>query len=294
MIKMDDNKKTGLVLEGGAYRGMFTCGILDVFMREGITFDGMIGVSAGAAFGCNFKSRQLGRALRYNTRLCHDWRYSGLRSLITTGDIFGGEFCYHYVPAHIDVFDIEAYDNNPMPMWVVCMDVDTGQPVYQRCDKAGDEYFEWLRASASMPMVSNVVEVGGHRMLDGGMVDSIPVVKMEQMGFGRNVVVLTQPRGFVKQPNKLMPLVRLVMRKYPRVIEAMKNRHLGYNATLEHVRRQEQAGNVFAIYPDHKLPIGHIEHDPDVMRRVYEMGVAKAEQLLPSLRKWLAREPSQR
>ncbi|MCQ2289313.1 MAG: patatin family protein [Muribaculaceae bacterium] len=283
--------KTGLVLEGGSYRGMFTCGILDVFLREGITFDGMMGVSAGVAFGCNFKSRQLGRAIRYNTKLCHDWRYSGLRSLIKTGDIFGGEFCYHYVPRHIDVFDFEAYDSNPMPMWAVCMDVETGQPVYHRCDKAGDECFEWIRASASMPMVSRVVEVGGYRLLDGGMVDSIPLVKMEQLGHERNVVILTQPDGYVKKPNKLMPLVRVVMRKYPHVVNAMQNRHVGYNQALEYVKKQQAAGNVFAIYPDEPLNIGHVEHDPDEMRRVYDLGVAKAEQLLPSLRAWLAGEP---
>lgn len=281
--------KTGLVLEGGALRGMFTCGILDVFMREGIELDGMIGVSAGAAFGCNYKSRQQGRALRYNTRYCNDWRYCSMRSLIKTGDLFGGEFCYHYLPANLDHFDMDVYDANPMPMWVVCMDVDTGEAVYHRCDTAGDECFEWIRASASMPMVSRVVSVGGHNMLDGGMVDSIPLVKMEQMGFERNVVILTQPRGFVKKPNKMMPLVRVVMRKYPRVIEAMKKRHIGYNETLEHLSRQEEAGKVFAIFPDEKLPIGHVEKDPEVLREVYNIGVAKAEQLLPALREWMGR-----
>lgn len=285
--------KTGLVLEGGALRGMFTVGILDVFMREGLTFDGMIGVSAGAAFGCNFKSRQQGRAIRYNTRYCGDWRYCSLRSLIKTGDLFGGEFCYHYLPAHLDHFDMATYDSNPMPMWVVCMDVETGEPVYHRCDKAGDECFEWIRASASMPMVSKVVEVGGHRLLDGGMVDSIPLARMEQLGHERNVVILTQPRGFVKKPNKMMPLVRMVMRKYPHVVRAMKHRHIGYNESLAHVQRQESAGNAFVIYPDEKLPIGHVEKNPDVLRRVYDLGVAKAEQILPQLQEWIAMAPHQ-
>ncbi len=268
-------------------RGMFTCGILDVFMREGITFDGMMGVSAGAAFGCNFKSRQMGRAIRYNTQYCRDWRYCSVRSLITTGDIFGGEFCYHYLPEHLDIFDAEAFDANPMPMWVVCMDVDTGEPVYQRLDKANYDTYEWLRASASMPMVSRVVQVGGHRMLDGGMVDSIPLAKMERLGHERNVVVLTQPEGFVKHPNRLMPLVRMVMRRYPRVVQAMASRHIAYNESLTHVRSQQQAGNAFVIYPQEKLPVGHIEHDPAVLRHIYNIGVARAEQLLPALHQWL-------
>ncbi len=282
--------KTGLVLEGGAFRGMFTCGILDVFMREGITFDGMIGVSAGAAFGCNFKSRQLGRAIRYNTRYCGDWRYCSFRSFIKTGDLFGGEFCYHYLPAHLDHFDNDAYDTNPMPMWVVCMDVETGEAVYHRCDKAGDETFEWIRASASMPMVSKVVEVGGYKLLDGGMVDSIPLAKMEQLGHERNVVILTQPEGFVKQPNKMMPIVKWVMRRFPHVVEAMAKRHIGYNKQLEHVRAQQAAGKAFLIYPKEKLPIGHVEHDPEVLRRAYNIGVARAEEILPELRAWLAQE----
>lgn len=279
--------KTGLVLEGGAMRGMFTCGILDVFMREGITFDGMVGVSAGAAFGCNFKSRQRGRAIRYNTRYCGDWRYCSVRSLLKTGDLFGGEFCYHYLPAHLDHFDGEAFDANPMPMWVVCMDVDTGQPVYHRCDKAGDEAFEWMRASASMPMVSRIVKIDGRRMLDGGMVDSIPLAAMERLGHERNVVVLTQPEGFEKRPNRLMPLVRMMMRRYPRVVSAMAHRHEGYNKALEHVRAQQAAGKAFVIYPEQKLPIGHVESNPKVLRKVYDMGVARAEQLLPALRQWL-------
>lgn len=280
--------KTGLVLEGGAFRGMFTCGILDVFMREGIELDGMMGVSAGAAFGCNYKSKQQGRAIRYNTKFCNDPRYGGWITLLKTGDIFGGEFLYHELPAKYDVFDIDTYNANPMPNWVVCMDVETGAPVYHLCDKAGDECFEWIRASASMPMVSNVVEIDGHKYLDGGMVDSIPLRKMEELGFERNVVILTQPQGFIKQPNRLMPLVRLIMRKYPRVIDAMEKRHLGYNESLAHVKRQEQEGNVFAIYPDEKLPIGHIESNPVVLRKVYDMGVAKAEQILPQLKAWLA------
>lgn len=271
-------------------RGMFTCGVLDVFMREGLTFDGMIGVSAGAAFGCNFKSRQLGRAIRYNTRYCSDWRYCSVRSLIKTGDLFGGEFCYHYLPAHLDHFDNDTYDNNPMPMWVVCMDVETGKAVYQRCDKAGDETFEWIRASASMPMVSRVVEVGGRKLLDGGMVDSIPLVKMEQLGHERNVVILTQPEGFVKKPTKMMPVVRWVMRRFPRVVQAMAERHIGYNKALEHVRQQQAAGKAFVIYPDEKLPIGHVEKNPEVLRRVYNIGVAHAERILPQLKEWLARE----
>jgi len=156
---------TGLVLEGGAMRGLFTAGALDVLMENGVTFDGMIGVSAGAAFGCNFKSGQIGRVLRYNLRYCRDPEYCGLRSLIRTGDLFGAEFCYRKLPNELDPFDNEAFNQNPMLFWIVCTDVETGRPVYHRCDRAGDDCSDWIRASSSMPLASRVVEKDGGKYL---------------------------------------------------------------------------------------------------------------------------------
>ena len=146
--------KTGLVLEGGAMRGIFTAGVCDVLMENGIDFDGCIGVSAGACFGCNFKSKQIGRAIRYNTRYCKDWRYCSVRSLIKTGDMFGAEFCYHTIPEKLDKFDAETFNNSNMEFYVVCTDVYTGKPVYHLCGEVDDKLYEWFRASASMPFVS--------------------------------------------------------------------------------------------------------------------------------------------
>ena len=150
--------KTGLVLEGGAMRGLFSAGVTDVLMENGVVFDGVIGVSAGACFGCNVKSHQAGRVIRYNKAMAHEWRYASLRSLLTTGDYFGGEFCYHYMPRHIDIFDKQTYDNDPSEFWCVCTDVETGEAVYKRFDTVDDEMLEYIRASASMPVVSKVVE----------------------------------------------------------------------------------------------------------------------------------------
>ena len=144
-------------------RGLFTAGVIDVLLENGIEFDGMIGVSAGAAFGCNFKSRQIGRALRYNVKYCKDKRYCSLRSLIKTGNLYGAEFCYHELPEKLDIFDSETFNNNPMESYVVCTDVDTGKPIYKRCDVADSDYLEWQRASASMPLASKVVEIDGLR-----------------------------------------------------------------------------------------------------------------------------------
>ena len=264
--------KKGLVLEGGAMRGLFTAGIIDVMMEAGVEPDGLIGVSAGAAFGCNYKSRQPGRAIRYNTRFAKDARYSGLKSLLTTGDYFNAQFGYHIVPYQYDLFDVETFEQNPMEFMVVCTDVLTGQAVYHKMDRVDYDELEWLRASASMPLASKVVEVAGHKLLDGGVADSIPLAYFESIGYDRNVVILTQPEGYVKHRTKLMPLMRIGLRRYPEMIQAMDRRYLMYNRELEFVRQAEREGCCLVIRPDEKLPIGHISHDPEEMKRVYQIG----------------------
>ena len=275
--------KKGLVLEGGAMRGLFTAGIIDVMMEAGVEPDGLIGVSAGAAFGCNYKSRQPGRAVRYNTRFAKDPRYSGLRSLIKTGDYFNAEFGYHIVPKQYDIFDTKAFEQNRLVFVFVCTDVMTGKAVYHQMDRVTFDELEWLRASASMPLASKVVEVGGRKLLDGGVADSIPLAYFERIGYERNVVILTQPEEYVKEPNRLMPLMRLALRKYPKMIEAMENRHLMYNQELEYVRQAEREGRCLVIRPDEKLPIGHISHDPENMRQIYEIGRRKGEKHLDQI-----------
>lgn len=264
--------KKGLVLEGGAMRGLFTAGIIDVMMEAGVEPDGLIGVSAGAAFGCNYKSKQPGRAIRYNTRFAKDARYSGLKSLLTTGDYFNAQFGYHIVPYQYDLFDVETFEQNPMEFMVVCTDVLTGQAVYHKMDRVDYDELEWLRASASMPLASKVVEVAGHKLLDGGVADSIPLAYFESIGYDRNVVILTQPEGYVKHRTKLMPLMRIGLRRYPEMIQAMDRRYLMYNHELEFVRQAEREGRCLVIRPDEKLPIGHISHDPEEMKRVYQIG----------------------
>ena len=264
--------KRGLVLEGGAMRGLFTAGILDVMMEAGIEPDGMIGVSAGAAFGCNYKSRQPGRALRYNKRFARDKRYCSWWSWFKTGDLYNAEFGYHIIPTQYDIFDNQAFEENPMAFYAVCTDVETGEPVYKQLIQSNALTYDWIRASASMPLASRIVELEGRKVLDGGVADSIPLEYFERIGYERNVVILTQPEGFVKQHNPLMPLMRIALRKYPKMIEAMDQRHLMYNRELEYVRKAEQEGRCLVIRPDSKLPIGHISHDPEEMQRIYDIG----------------------
>ena len=160
--------KKGLVLEGGAMRGLFTAGIIDVMMEAGLEPDGLIGVSAGAAFGCNYKSRQPGRVIRYNTRFAHDKRFCSWQSWWKTGDLYNAQFGYHRIPTELDVFDDVTFNVSPMAFYVVCTDVLTGKAIYKRLDKSNHLTYDWIRASASMPLASKVVELEGQKVLDGG------------------------------------------------------------------------------------------------------------------------------
>lgn len=278
--------KRGLVLEGGALRGLFSAGVIDVMMENGIDYDGVIGVSAGSNFGCNYKSRQPGRVIRYNVRFANDPRYMGLRSLITTGNLVGAEFAYHYMPLQLDVFDIATFESDPMEFYLVCTDCLTGEPVYYRMDKVNYDSLEWLRASASMPLVTRPVKVGGRVLLDGGISDSIPLKHFQDMGFDRNVVVLTRPRSYRKEPTKLWPY-RLLMRRYPAITQAMARRHEMYNSQLDYVEREEQAGRIFVIAPEQDLPIGRVEMNVEKMNAVYNIGRETATALLPRLKEFL-------
>jgi predicted patatin/cPLA2 family phospholipase len=279
-------EKQGLVLEGGAMRGLWTAGVTDVMMEHDVWPDGLIGVSAGAAFGCNIKSRQIGRAIRYNTQFAKDSRYSGTKSLLTTGNYFNAEFGYHTMPHQLDIFDDAAFNQNPMVFYVVCTDVETGQPVYKELKETSDETYDWIRASASMPLVSKIVELEGYKLLDGGVADSIPLAYFESLGYTRNVVILTQPLGYQKAHNRLMPLMRLSLRHYPKMIEAMDKRHIMYNHQLEFVAQAEREGRCLVIRPESKIPIGHISHDPNQMRLVYEQGRAVGEKYISKIREF--------
>ena len=279
--------KRGLVLEGGAMRGLFSAGVMDVMMEHGVTFDGIVGVSAGAAFGCNYKSQQAGRAIRYNMRFAKDRRYCSLWSLLKTGDLFGAEFAYHTVPTEYDIFDNDTFEQSPTEFYVVCTDVVTGEAVYKRCTKGGYDLCEWIRASASMPVASRVVELEGHKLLDGGMADSIPLAFFHSIGYGKNIVVLTQPEDYVKRPTRLMPLIRWRLRQYPNIVRTMERRHTMYNRQLEYVAESEAKGETLVVRPGEKLPIGHVSHDAAEMKRVYEMGRRTGEARMADIEAFL-------
>ena len=276
----------GLVMEGGAMRGLFTAGVIDVFLENDIEFSAAVGVSAGAAFGCNFKSRQNGRVLRYNKRFCNDKRYCSFESLVKTGDLYGADFCYREIPEVLDPFDNDAFEQNPMAFYVVATNVYTGEPVYKRLDQINAECYEWMRASASMPMVSRPVKVGGYTLLDGGMSDSIPLRFMHDKGYAKNVVILTQPRSYVKKPtNRLM--LQAGLRKYPAMIDVMADRHKMYAFERAYVFASEKQGSTLVLCPDQALSVNHTEHDPEKLQEAYDEGRKVALRELDKIKEFM-------
>lgn len=275
--------KKGLIMEGGAMRGMFTCGVLDVMMENDVRFDGAAGISAGAVFGCNFKSGQIGRALRYNKQYGRDPRYCSIWSLLTTGDLYGADFCYRELPDVLDPFDRVAFQENPLEFYIGAADIDTAEPVYHLCTDGGKTDMDWMRASASLPMVSRPVEVDGYRLLDGGIVDPVPYRFMEKQGYDRNVLILAQPRGYRKKKAAMIPLMRIVLRKLPKVLEAMEVRHSCYNRQMDEIDEIEDSGRSLVIRPPAALGIRRTEGDPQELERVYQIGRREAEKRLSEI-----------
>lgn len=278
--------KTGLIMEGGAMRGLFTSGVTDVFLENGITFDGAIGVSAGAAFGCNFKSQQAGRAVRYNLRYCRDPRYYGILSLLITGNLFGEQFCYHRIPEMLDKFDFDAFNKNPMPFYVTATDVETGEPMYKKFIKADDCFLEWVRASASLPFVSRMVEIDGRKLQDGGMSDSIPIRFFIKEGYEKNVIILTQPKMYRKKPAELNTLMRTALKKYPKLAECIEKRHIVYNNTLEYIEMLEEQGSALVIRPRESLSVNRTTRSRKKLRQVYLDGRAAGKEALEKVKKF--------
>ena len=278
----------GLVLEGGGMRGMYTAGVLDVLMEHGIAFNHAVGVSAGACFGCNIKSHQIGRAIRYNKAFCADKRYASFGNWLRAGDLYSVDFAYREVPLRRDPFDLETYHADPSRFTVVCTDIETGEPVYQDInDGTAEEIIDWIRASASIPVLSRPVELGGRKLLDGGVADSIPWAWMLEQGYEKNVVVLTQPAGYRKEPNKLVPFLRVWLRRYPKLVEELENRHERYNASIEGLERAERAGELFVIRPSESVKAPAMVRDPEVLERIYQVGRHDAEACLDALEKYL-------
>ncbi|MBQ9983974.1 MAG: patatin-like phospholipase family protein [Lachnospiraceae bacterium] len=275
----------GLVLEGGAMRGMYTAGVLDIFMDHDIPVDGIVGSSAGVLFGVNYPSRQRGRVIRYNKKYAKDPRYMGLRSFLTTGNIINKEFSFYTVPQKLDVFDQEAFEKSGTDFYATITNVETGQVEYRKLSNLFDE-MEVLRATSAMPLVSKMVELDGKKYLDGGLADSIPVEKCKALGYDKIIVVLTRPLEYRKKPSNRL-LYQLAYGKYPDFVETLCNRYQNYNDTVEKIIDMENNKEIFVIRPSRTVDIKRIERDENKLQEMYDLGVEDCNRSIEALKQYL-------
>lgn len=279
--------KIGLVLEGGAMRGMFTAGVLDVLLDEQIAVDGAVTVSAGALFGINYPAKQRGRVLRYNLKYLHDKRYMGWHSLFTTGNVVNKAFAFYKLPFTLDPFDQATFVASQIDFWVTLTNIETGEPEYVKITDAFAQ-MEALRATSAMPMVSRVVEIEGKKYLDGGISDSIPLDKAMALGYDKIIVILTRPLDYRKKPSNNW-LFKLFYRHYPKLIERWANRYAEYNQAVEKVIEMEKAGKIFVIRPSESLDISRLEKDLAKVQAMYDLGVKDGQAALSGLKDYLAK-----
>lgn len=281
--------KVAMVLEGGSFRGQFTAGVLDVLMEHGVETAACYGTSAGALNGLNYKSRQIGRVNRVNLAFCNDSRYMGAQSLITTGSMVGYDFMLNDVQDRLDPFDNEAYLANPMEMYACATDIVFGTAAYLPIRNATLD-IDSVRASTSLPLVTQPVEIDGHLYLDGGTADSVPVEHaLEDAGFDRAIVVLTQDRGYTKGKYGLMPAARRAYAAYPYLLDAMESRHERYNEQREHIWEYERQGRALVVAPARPVEVGHVEHDAAKLLDLYIQGRQEAQRLLRDIKEFVAR-----
>lgn len=278
--------KTGLVLEGGAHRAIYTAGVLDVFLENGITFDGVVGVSAGAIHGGSYVAGQKGRNIGYTLKYANDKRYMSFYSLITTGDLVGKKFCYEDLPDKLVPFDYEAFKKNKTKFYVTCSNLESGVADIIEV-KDMKKQMDALRASASMPLVSQIVEINGKKYLDGGIADSIPLRKFQKMGYKKCVVVETRPESYKKTPDSLAWLAKIFYRKYPNFAKAMYLRHNHYNAELFDIEAAANRGEIFLLRPSKVMQISRMEKDNSKIEAMYNLGRSDAQKALPKLKKFL-------
>ena len=288
--KANNAGKVAMVLECGSFRCQFTAGVLDVFMENGVEVSACYGVSAGALSGLNYKSRQIGRANRVNLAFCNDSRYMGAKSFATSGSVVGYDFLLNDIQDRLDPFDNDAFEKNPMSLYAVATDVVFGTPAYLPVENAVLDV-DALRATTSLPLMTQPVEMGDAIYLDGGVADSVPVEHaLEDAGFDRAIVVLTQDRTYKKGPYEFLAAAHARYAAYPYLLEALENRHERYNEQREHIWEYERQGRALVIAPPQPVEVGHIEHDPAKLLALYIQGRQEGKRRLDEVRAFISKE----
>ncbi|MBQ3642349.1 patatin family protein [bacterium] len=279
--------KTALILEGGAMRGLYSAGILDVFMENHIKIDVIYGVSAGALFGLNYKSRQIGRAIRYNLKYAKEKNYMGLYSLITTGDIMNRDFCFNKLVYELDKLDFETYKKTPVDFYAVVTNLKTGKPEYIKIDDAKKD-MEYFRASGSMPFVSKPVEINGNFYLDGAIADAVPFAKALEADYEKILVVLTRTSGYRKKKSFLP--YKLVYGKFPNLVKTANNSHKKYNETMDLIEQYEAENKIVVLRPSKLIKMRRIEKNKNKLQKIYDLGVSDGVKKLDKIKEYLKTE----
>ena len=275
---MEKNKvdKTGLVLEGGGMRGIFTAGVLDLFLENNVIVDNCVAVSAGACLGASYMSKQYKRGFNAIADHINKKEYASFYNLITTGDFFDVDYSYRRVVEEFNPFDNEEYIKNPTIFQTVITNVKTGKAEYPHIRDAVKELI-YIRASASLPFLSRMVEINGEKYLDGGVSDPIPLKKAIENGNKKIILILTRDKKYRKKQSKLSKISLILYKKYPKFVELMNTRYERYNETLEYIYELEKKGEVFIIQPESSLDLGRIEKNRKKLEIVYQMGYEKAK-----------------
>ena len=279
-------KKIGLLLEGGGLKGIFTAGVLDYFLEKELEFSTIVGNSAGAIQGCSFLSKQKYRSRDITLEFINDKRYFSWRSLWKTGDLFNAKFAYYDIPEIHYPFDHKTFNKSKSKFLVVVTDIVKGKPKYIHIKNFANGEIEALRASASLPMISNNVKFRGKEYLDGGLSDSLPLKKLELEGCDKSVVILTKAKGHKKKKSRLYLLAKRRYKQYPKLVELIKNRYKDYNEALEYLEEKEQKGNVFVIRPT-KDYVKRLEKNISKLQLAYEDGYETAKRIYPDLVKFM-------
>lgn len=278
---MQTEKTTGLVLEGGGMRGVFTSGVLDAFMKHGVTFPYVVAVSAGACNGMSYVSCQPRRARLSNIDMLAKYDYISLRHLVTQGCIFDPELLYDRFPNELIPFDYDTFFSSSTRFEMVCTNCITGRAEYLSERENRQRLLDIVRASSSLPYVSKVVMVDGVPMLDGGIIDSIPVERAISQGYQHNVLILTREKGYrSKEKDRKIP--PFVYKKFPRLRVALSRRVKAYNQQLELIEHLEDEGKVTCIRPEHPVEVGRMEKDTARLEALYEEGFNLGEQFCMS------------
>jgi len=276
---MQITKNTGLVLEGGGMRGVFTSGVLDALMKHEVYFPYVVAVSAGACNGVSYLSRQPRRARWSNIDMLEKYDYISLHSLIRNGSIFDPEILYKRFPEQIIPFDYDTYEQNPAVFEVVTTNCLTGRAMYLTDRHDHQRLTQIIKASSSLPFVAQITTVDGVPMLDGGIVDSIPIVRSIDTGHQENVVVLTRNRGYRStEPDFKIP--KFIYGEYPRLRVALSRRTEEYNKQLDLIERMEDWGEIVVIRPERPMEVGRITQDAEKLERLYEEGFSLGERFV--------------